>query len=218
MMKKIFLLVASSFVFAACATETHAPVGHSQPTAFDKKTLARREKLEQDQDRRDRELLLKRKQKQETSTTSLSPAPILNHGFVQKELQKSELETASESALYAEIADRYQTANRRAFNYATTTYYRKYPNGERLDDVRYLTGLMDLNDKNYGGALVNFNKILKDNPSGHKAPAAQFAKGVVFKRMNLPEAARHALLGVKRTFPGSPEAQRADIELKLIHL
>jgi TolA-binding protein len=76
--------------------------------------------------------------------------------------------------------------------------------------------LLQLANKNYGGALVQFNRVLNQYGNSNKASAAQFAKAVTLKRMNLNTQAISAFRTVQKQYPGSQEALRAQNELKIL--
>ena len=78
----------------------------------------------------------------------------------------------------------------------------------------YDHGLRMLVDRNYGEALLYFNRVIQKSPGSFSARSAMFQKAVLFKKMNLPEESRKALISLKLKFPGSLEAKRADIVLK----
>ncbi len=121
-----------------------------------------------------------------------------------------------EGQLYAEITDRYQAHDVWGFELRSKAYLGRFTDSERRDEVVYMKGLMELGDKNYGVALAQFNRVLRDHPNGKKAPSAMFAKGVTYKRMNLVREAKLALIQVLQKYPGSPESMRAKVELKVI--
>jgi TolA-binding protein len=121
-----------------------------------------------------------------------------------------------EGQLFAEIVDRYEARDQWGFEARAKAFMSKFTNSDRRDEVVYFKGLMELGEKNYGLALTQFNRILRDHPNGKKAPSAMFAKGVTYKRMNLLHESKQALADVTRFFPGSPEAMRAKVELKIL--
>jgi hypothetical protein len=122
----------------------------------------------------------------------------------------------SEGQLLAEIRDRYQANDRIGFQNRSMAFLSRFPNGDSRDEVLYLKGMLELMDKNYGVSLVQFNTILRDHPNGRRAPSAMFAKGILYRRMNLLNESRQTLGKVLAQFPGSPESVRAKMELRVI--
>ena len=131
-------------------------------------------------------------------------------------IASSNFQKMSDGQLFAEIIDRYQAHDLWGFELRARAYLGKFSHGDRRDEIYYMKGLMELGEKNYGEALAQFNRVLRDHPNGKKAPAALFAKGVTFKKMNLIREAKLALTEVQNRFPGSPESMRASAELKVI--
>jgi TolA-binding protein len=217
MMKKTIFGPIMCLFLLGCATSQHASRPTSKETDLDRRALAYKSRMEKDQDTRDRQRFLAAKKRYSPNQVSaLSPSTILNRSFAQKELKRSDLENASEGALYANALDRYQSGNSKSFYPTASVFLRKFAKSDRSDDVYYMLALTELADKNYGGSLVHLNRILHDHPQGRKAPAALFAKGMVFKRMNLEDAARGSLTAVLKKYPGSPESVRASAEMKLL--
>lgn len=140
----------------------------------------------------------------------------------QKKLNIIEMQTPaslkklSEGQLLAELTDRYHSQDRWAFDVRYRLFTKKFPKSTRIDDAYYMKGILELAERNYGVALVSFNKILKVHPYGKKAPSAMFAKAIVFKRMNLKKESRTVLAEIGAKYPGSPESLRAKTELKIL--
>ena len=204
-------------LFAACSTPQQKVNSGSRETELDRRVAKNKARMEMEQDQKDKSRVIVAKRKMQGDLGGdLAPAPIFDDNFARHELKKEELRQATEGALYADVLDRYQSGNKKSFLMSSNMYLQRFPRADRKDDVLYMRGLNFLAEKSYGEALISLNQILREHPTGRKSPAALFAKGIVFKRMNLPEASRSSLIKIKQDYPGSPEAQRASVELKLI--
>lgn len=159
---------------------------------------------QKDQDKKDRALVLAKKRELSRKPTMVIP-PIL-----------AKSSAANEQVLYSELLSNFDSNNEIGFRARYQMFMSKYPHSRLADEVLYLSGTMALANKNYGLALSDLNKILNKYPNSNKASAALFAKGIVLKRMNLTENARTALLDVTKKYKGSPEALRAQTELKIL--
>lgn len=122
----------------------------------------------------------------------------------------------SEADLYRESLNAFDSNDEIGFRSRYQMFLSKFPKSTLVDDVFYLSGLMYLSNKNYGMALGEFNRILKDHAASNRASSAQFAKAVALKRMNLKDQAKTAFERVTKQYAGSPESVRAANELKLL--
>lgn len=159
---------------------------------------------QKDQEKKDQALVLAKKRELSRKPTMVIP-PIL-----------AKSSAANEQVLYSEILSNFDNNNEIGFRARYQMFMSKYAQSRLADEVLYLSGTMALANKNYGLALSDLNKILTKYPNSNKASAALFAKGIVLKRMNLTENARTALLDVTKKYKGSPEALRAQTELKIL--
>jgi TolA-binding protein len=180
----------------------------TQVLALEQRQRALRERR---QDDRDKALLVQKKQNDAApsgvllakASSKVTPMPVL-----------AKWKKLPEFDLYRATLNASDNNDEFGFRGMSETFLKRFPKSSLRDDVLYLSGLMNLTKKNYGAALVDFNQILKKHATSNRASSAMFAKGVTLKRMNLEGEARLAFLQVKRKFAGSPEALRADNELK----
>jgi TolA-binding protein len=181
----------------------------AQVLTFEQNQRKLREKRQDDKDKL--QILAKKQTKAPTGVhfskpvKSVAAMPIL-----------SEWKKMSEFELYHAALNAYDRNDEFGFRGMSQTFLRRFPKSNLCDDVIYLSGLMYLTQKQYGSALLEFNTVLKKHISSNRAASAQFAKGVTLKRMNLDGQAKHAFLQMKKSFAGSPEALRAESELKLL--
>lgn len=92
---------------------------------------------------------------------------------------------------------------------------RNYPASNHLDNAYYLSGMLEFQNGRYGEALKTFNVIRTRFPKSNKRPAALFATAMTYERLNLKPQAQRVLATLIQDYPGSPEAQRAWMQLKV---
>jgi len=117
---------------------------------------------------------------------------------------------------YQELTEAYEQNNFEVFQQKLAVFQKDFPRSFYQDDASYLLGMMQAGRKEYGTALKTFNETLKNYPTSNRVRMLLLSKGTMLKRMNLPELANGPLEQVKKRFPGSPEALRANVELKLL--
>lgn len=132
------------------------------------------------------------------------------------ELAGEKIDSISEITIYQKALEYYKQSDESALSAYSNLLLKKYPLSIYCDNVLYLQGMTAFNQKKFGVSLAAFQKILTSYPQSNKAVSALFAKGVVFKKMNLPTEAVRTLAQVINRYPGSPESMKAQDELKLM--
>lgn len=130
--------------------------------------------------------------------------------------EKKQVQSTAEKAAFDELMRRFDLNDEIGFEMRKRSFLKNYPKSHLVDDVIYTSGLLLLANKNYGAALVQFNRVLNQYKNTNKASASQFAKAVTLKRMNLNTQAVSAFRTVQKQYPGSQEALRAQNELKIL--
>lgn len=152
---------------------------------------------------RDQKLVLKKKAQMKQAQTQkielLSPA----------------VSQLGEKQLYEEIVSKYDENQEFGFFSRAQNFMSRFPKSPLADEVLYLSGMMHLNQKRFAKAIQDFGRIQKQYPRSNRAVAAQFAKAMAYRRMNLPELAQRNLIELRKRYPGSPESFRAEAELKM---
>ncbi|MBC86486.1 MAG: hypothetical protein CL677_04840 [Bdellovibrionaceae bacterium] len=128
-------------------------------------------------------------------------------------------------------ADVPRNNEKRAFQFILTAYKQKdrpkvfagitalkkdFPNSVHLDNAYYLFARLNLEAGNYGEALRNFDRVIKDFPIGNKRPSSIYGKAQTYIKMNLPKMAKQAFTQLMNEYPDSLEAKRAEVEIRLI--
>lgn len=221
------LAILNLVLLVGCASHRAAkksptPVAKTQKVLeMEKKMKEREEAL---QDMRDRNQVLNKKAQLQTPTAQASNSSSSSAIKLQARPQSKKIEmfssndskSKSDRELYGELVGSYDRNNEIAFFSRLQSFQEKHAKSPLADDALYLAGLMSLSNKNYGPALRYFNQVLKQHPNSNKAASALFAKGATLKKMNLNDESRRTFAKVRQAYPGSPEALRAETELKLL--
>lgn len=126
------------------------------------------------------------------------------------------LPSAKEKQMYEELVQAFERNDELSFSSRFQAMMREHPKSIFADETLYLGGMMAIANKQYGKAIKLFTQVIRDYPRSGKVRAALFAKGAAYKKMNLAPQASSVFSSVKKAFPGSPEARRAEVELRLI--
>jgi TolA-binding protein len=146
----------------------------------------------------------------------LSSASHLSVHAALPKLKQTEEAMVSEREIYQQLTVAYEQNDLDSFRSKYSRLQKEYTNSIYLDDAEYMLGMMFAGRKDYGLALKTFNEALKKYPTSNRLRTLLLSKGTTLKRMNLNELALIQFEQVKKKFPGSPEALRSDVELKLI--
>lgn len=212
-------------MLVACATHrpASAPIAKSPRVLEMERKAKEREQVRQDDEDMKRMVAQKRRQPATpsvaTNTTSslrVSARPQDKKVVIAPMTGSDDALKISDRDLFSELSAAYDRNDTFGFHSRYQMFDRKFANSPLMEDATYLSGLMAVSEKNYGVALKEFNRILNEHPNGHKASAALFAKGAVLKRMNLTAEAKRSWVMVQKKYPGSPDAARADVELKIL--
>ncbi|MEY4616099.1 MAG: hypothetical protein RJB66_1059 [Pseudomonadota bacterium] len=152
----------------------------------------------------------------EDATSPVGPIELTDKEKLFFELAGEKVEGLSELQVYQRAVERSKQSDSAALNAYSSLLLKRFPNSIYCDNVIYLQGMLAFNQKNYGPSLNLFQKIIDRYPQSNKAVSALFAKGIVFRKMNLEKEAVKVLAQVMNKYPGSPESERAQVELKLI--
>lgn len=132
------------------------------------------------------------------------------------ELTGKDPSKVSESALYGEIFNAYRSNDEIGFKSRMQTFMTRFPGSSYADNILYIAGRLAFDSKNYAEAIKYYQKVITQYPRSNKVVAAKYAKAIAYKRMNLEPQAKGVFAEVRKKYPGSPEAFRAENELKLM--
>lgn len=168
------------------------------------------------------------KEKKVFETSSSSPtAPVAKNTLkpVKKKMSDQEMlqeltgkrtKNQSEGAMYLQIANAFQAKKPYILRTKAREFMVRFPKSTLMDNVLYVSGLSEMESSQYLEALKYFQRIEKEYPKGDRAAAARLSKALMYKRMNLVAQSESNLKSVRSNYPGSPEAYRAEAELKIL--
>lgn len=119
-----------------------------------------------------------------------------------------------EEILYTRILENYRKGNIEELQKLANRLAKLFPHSVYCDNALYLTGLAMIEKGLYGPAIKILDRIEEQYPVGNKRVAAIYAKSAIYKKLNLPQLSQMMLEKVVRVYPGTPEALRAQMELK----
>lgn len=120
-----------------------------------------------------------------------------------------------EKAIYLRIVEAYRKGDVKETYKFRDLLSKNYPKSIYGDNAFYLAGLLDYQRGRVAEAVKNFGEVVKRYPNGNKRAAALYAKSIAYSKLNLPHISRHLLEEITKNYPGSPESQRAWIDLRL---
>jgi TolA-binding protein len=123
-----------------------------------------------------------------------------------------------EQMIYSKVIDTYRMREVAELKKSVQILLKAYPDSIYADNALFLAGSLafELGDLPY--ARLQMERLINEYPNSNKAVSALFAKAVIEKRERHFQAARQGLMTIKNKFPGSPEALRVNVELKLMGL
>ena len=125
-------------------------------------------------------------------------------------------EKTGEHFLYSKILDTYRSKNSNELERTQALLMKSYPESVFIDNAIYLNGLLAFENGDYKKAVTHFDRLLRDYPRSNKAVAALYARASCEKRLGRVMNAKRGYIQVRDLYPGSPEAARVSVELKLL--
>jgi TolA-binding protein len=119
-------------------------------------------------------------------------------------------------SLYGELVKAYRANDEIGFKSRLQTFMTRFANSSYADNALYLAGRMAYGNKNYGEAIRYYQRVISEYPRSNKVVGAKLAKGVAYKKMNLQPQAKLVFSELQKRYPGSPEAFRAENEMKIL--
>lgn len=121
-----------------------------------------------------------------------------------------------EEILYTRVLENYRKGNIEELQKVANRLVKLFPNSVYCDNALYFTALAMTEKEIYGPAIKLFDRIEEQYPLGNKRAASIYAKSSIYKKLNLPQLSKMMLEKVVRVYPGTPEALRAQMELKTL--
>ena len=119
----------------------------------------------------------------------------------------------SEKDIYKTIIASYQSRKGRALEYYTNALIDRYPKSIYGDNALYLHGKYLYALAKYARALKSLDRALSLFPKGNKRASILLAKSMVYRKLELSDQARLILKEIMDMYPGTVEANRAQLEL-----
>lgn len=141
-------------------------------------------------------------------------------GEIQKPIAKSYPlpKPVTEEAIYSEVLYSYQIRDPDRLLFFSKELGERYPYSVFNDNAIYLRAQLNLAFGLPSEALRDFEKILREYPAGNKRISALFGKGVAYRKLQLFKYAEQVYKEIKKTYPGSPEFYKVELEEKLLEL
>lgn len=140
------------------------------------------------------------------------PAPM---GSNQKKHKLGASFPEGEKAIYMRLVDSYRKGSVSDTYHFRDLLLKHYTASIYADNALYLAGLLDYQRGRTAEAIHNFGELAKRYPQGNKRAAALYAKSMAYSKLNLPQLSRQLLEEITKTYPGSPESQRAWMDLRI---
>ncbi|MCB0365403.1 MAG: tetratricopeptide repeat protein [Bdellovibrionaceae bacterium] len=215
--------VRLSILFAGCfvllgVNEARAAKPKSAPV----NQMTHQQQQQQTEDLKNQALVLKELAKGQHKgqiKNPVRPTQVLNNQVLfdhKKNRMSKEFAKLTEKQLYSKAIDSFRGRDAASLRAASSLLKTKYPKSAHVDNALYLDALLLMQNEAYNPAIRRLEEVIKQHPKGNKRVAALFAKGVIYKRLNLIEQSRLVLAQVIKEYPGSPESQRAAYELRLL--
>ncbi len=122
----------------------------------------------------------------------------------------------AEHFLYSKIIDTYRSHNQGEMKTTLRLLLKTYPDSIFADNALYMAGLLSYELGDLNGAKASFGRVIKEYPQSNKVVSALFMTATIDKKKGRPGDAIRGFKLVRDLFPGSPEAFRVSVELKLL--
>jgi len=104
---------------------------------------------------------------------------------------------------------KYDAARKEAQNFVA-----KYPKSDLADNALFLAGEASYAEKRYKEAIESYQQVLDRYPKGNKVASALSQQAAAFQQLGDTTAARILYERLMESYPGTPQAQIAEKELK----
>jgi TolA-binding protein len=123
-----------------------------------------------------------------------------------------------EQLLYSKVLDSYRTHKMDELQKTLQILLKTYPDSVFADNAVYMAGLLAFEEGDLNRADLLMDRVLRDFPLGNKSVSALFAKAMIQKKSRKFADARFTLGSLQKLYPGSPEAARAEVEVKMVEM
>ena len=135
-----------------------------------------------------------------------------------EEASPTDSHESAEHNLYAKVIASYRQKNQNSLNRVTEILLKTYPQGVFADRAIFLNAKLEFENANDQAALIDCDKLIRNYPNASKLVSTFFLKAQILKKQGRFGEAKSVLADVQTYFPGSPEAYRVPLEMKLLSL
>ena len=125
-------------------------------------------------------------------------------------------EASGDHLLYAKVIESFRAEQKEDLLRSVELLQKGFPESEHVDNALYLKGLYHFAHNELADALKTFRQVQEKYPESNKVVSSLFAEAMVLKKMSRRTEAEQKLKNVAKLFPGSPESQRVDLELRIL--
>jgi TolA-binding protein len=125
---------------------------------------------------------------------------------------------SAEHNLYAKVISSYRQKDSAALKRVSEILLKTYPQSVFADRAIYLNAHLAFETSNDALAMSECEKIIHNYPNAHKLVSTYFLEAQILKKKGRINEARNVLNEIQTFYPGSPEAFRTPVELKLLSL
>jgi TolA-binding protein len=120
-----------------------------------------------------------------------------------------------ERLVYTRVVEAYRKSDLNSVIQNRNLLEKNYPNSVHLDNAYYLTGRLQFQDNRVGEAVKSFATVRSRFPQSNKRPSALFGLAMSYRKLGLQPLANNIMNEILREYPGSPESQRAMMQLQI---
>ncbi|MGA1845108.1 MAG: tol-pal system protein YbgF [bacterium] len=126
----------------------------------------------------------------------------------------ADLESLDEESFYNRAYEAFMRGEFDAAQALFNAFLAKYPRGKFSDNARFWIGESLYRRNRFEEAILEYEKVKKDFPSGDKVPAALLKQALSFLKLNRKEEATILLKDLIRHYPQSEQAGMAKEQLE----
>lgn len=150
--------------------------------------------------------------------TDANRTPAGMTGANNPEATATDSQESAEHNLYAKVISTYRQKDSAALKRVSEILLKTYPQSVFADRAIYLNAHLAFENSDDVLALSECEKIIHNYPNAHKLVSTYFLEALILKKKGRIVEARNVLNEIQAFYPGSPEAFRTPVELKLLSL
>ena len=127
---------------------------------------------------------------------------------------KAEPKISSEDSLYKDALQAYREGEFEAAQVKFEDFLSKYPQSGNADNAQFWIGESLFKRKEYGKAILEYQKVIEKYNKGNKVPDAILKQALAFKALGDSTSARILLEKLMKQYTQSPQAEIAKKELQ----